>query len=247
MAASPWFLSPPGPDGTHRLFCLPFAGGGASAYAGWNDAAGDSIEVLPIQLPGHETRMGEAPVADMETLASMIVTGIAPLTAGPWSLFGHSMGVLLALCVVRAARRAGLREPERLFVAAKSPPQLPLRRPPFAHLPDDRFLAELQDRYGSGIGAARMELILLMLPTIRADILAVERWHPGASPPLAVPITAFYAGDDPSVSEAEMAAWEAQTSSGFSLVGVAGDHFFLQSARDTLVATVRSELLGAHR
>jgi hypothetical protein len=34
-----------------RLFCLPFAGGGASVYREWPGYFPDDVEVVPIQLP----------------------------------------------------------------------------------------------------------------------------------------------------------------------------------------------------
>ncbi|HEX2514627.1 MAG TPA: thioesterase domain-containing protein, partial [Chloroflexota bacterium] len=37
-----------------RLLCLPYAGGGASAFRHWPDALTSSIEVCPVQLPGRE-------------------------------------------------------------------------------------------------------------------------------------------------------------------------------------------------
>lgn len=34
-----------------RLFCLPYAGGGASAYAAWPALFPDDIDVCPVELP----------------------------------------------------------------------------------------------------------------------------------------------------------------------------------------------------
>ena len=36
----------------YKLICLPYAGGGATAYYGWQKYFSD-IEILPVQLPGH--------------------------------------------------------------------------------------------------------------------------------------------------------------------------------------------------
>ena len=43
----------------YKLVCLHHAGAGASAYLKWQNVFGDRLEVLPVQLPGHETRMRE--------------------------------------------------------------------------------------------------------------------------------------------------------------------------------------------
>ena len=44
-------------DNRVTLFCLPFAGGGASAYNGWIKKMQETITVCPIQLPGREERI----------------------------------------------------------------------------------------------------------------------------------------------------------------------------------------------
>ena len=36
------------------LFCLPFAGGGASAYNQWAKKMQGKVTVCPVQLPGRE-------------------------------------------------------------------------------------------------------------------------------------------------------------------------------------------------
>lgn len=50
------------------LFCLPFAGGGASAYSTWIKKLSDGITVCPIQLPGREERIMEKPYTDMKLI-----------------------------------------------------------------------------------------------------------------------------------------------------------------------------------
>jgi len=43
----------------HRLFCLPYAGGAASKYAAWKRCTPDNAEIVPIQIPGRESRIRE--------------------------------------------------------------------------------------------------------------------------------------------------------------------------------------------
>src|SRR5690348_4900496 len=44
-----------------RLFCLPYAGGGAAIYRGWPAIAPGHVQVCAIELPGRGQRMAEAP------------------------------------------------------------------------------------------------------------------------------------------------------------------------------------------
>src|SRR5579872_5061546 len=71
----------PKPQSTMRLFCFPHAGGGASKFHQWNAMAPGNLEVLPIQLPGHESRIDEPPITDLPTLIDLIIEVLQPMFA----------------------------------------------------------------------------------------------------------------------------------------------------------------------
>lgn len=50
------------------LFCLPFAGGGASAYNQWAKKMQGKVTVCPVQLPGREEQIMEKPYIDMSVM-----------------------------------------------------------------------------------------------------------------------------------------------------------------------------------
>src|SRR2546421_12668903 len=55
-----WFVRHrPNDSARLRLFCLPYAGGGASIFRSWPEGLPESVEVCAIQLPGREARLGE--------------------------------------------------------------------------------------------------------------------------------------------------------------------------------------------
>ena len=45
-----------------RLFCLPFAGVGASAYRGWAQDLQTGTELVLVHPPGRETRLRECDI-----------------------------------------------------------------------------------------------------------------------------------------------------------------------------------------
>src|ERR1700741_2675334 len=113
MADARWLSFPaPRRAAELRLFCLPFAGAGASAFREWPSAFGPRVEVVAVQLPGREQRIRERPVIDSTEGWSTIA---APADR-PYAIFGPSMGARLAFEVVRELRRAGRPLPLRLSV-----------------------------------------------------------------------------------------------------------------------------------
>ena len=51
----------PRPTTRLRLFCFPYAGGGASVFRNWLPYAAGEVEICPVQLPGREERLVEVP------------------------------------------------------------------------------------------------------------------------------------------------------------------------------------------
>ncbi len=94
-----------------RLICLPYAGGGASVFAALRRHAPDWLDVLPVQLPGRENRIGEPAIAAMPDLVTALTGALAPVLDRPYALLGYSVGARIAFCLTRALARAGLPPP----------------------------------------------------------------------------------------------------------------------------------------
>jgi medium-chain acyl-[acyl-carrier-protein] hydrolase len=102
----------------------------------------------------------------------------------------------------------------------------------------------MQARYG-GIPSQILEepeLRALLIPFLKADVRLVETYEYRPEPPLECPITAFGGDGDYTVPRSAIEAWLHQTRSTFRLHIVPGDHFFVQSGRDQLLATIAAEL-----
>src|SRR4051794_27130121 len=99
-----WMTAPiPRPDARMRLFCFPYAGGGALAYQAWPRLLPDEIEVVAVQLPGREARFREPPMTDLSTLVEALVAAMYPYeTLRPFAFFGHSLGALIAFVLAQA-------------------------------------------------------------------------------------------------------------------------------------------------
>jgi surfactin synthase thioesterase subunit len=232
QGSTAWFPFGAGREDAHtRLFCLPFAGGGASNFLSWRARLEDAgVGVAPLQYPGHETRIGEAPLHAWDDMLMALYEAVAPLLDRPYALFGYSMGARLAFALAARLAAAGL-PPIRLIVAAHLPPDLPSPARQAAGLDDDAFKALLL-QYG-GIPA---ELACepgfwdLTLPLMRADFALAGAPFGVEHTPASYPIAAYAGVDDDHADAKRMAGWQRFTTAGFVLREFAGDHFFLRSA-----------------
>ncbi|MEV1329756.1 thioesterase domain-containing protein [Micromonospora costi] len=240
-----WFVSPGGRDAAPvQLFCLPYAGAGASAFRRWQDGLGPAVEVLPVQLPGRENRITEDPRFEVADVAR----AIAGRATGPYALYGHSMGGRLGFEVVRELRRQGHPLPLRLYVGGARAPHVtaPSLFDGLSRVDDDELLRRLGA--GGGLPAEVLdhpELVELLLPLLRADFGRVDGYRYVPGEPLPVPIVVFTGRHDRAVTPEHSAAWREHSVAGFTLHEIDGGHFFLHDALDALLTTIRADLDAA--
>ena len=227
-----------------RLVCFPYAGGGAASYRPWVSHFPSSVEVCAIKLPGREDRIREAPRERLSELLPLLASVIASHADIPFAFFGHSMGALMCFELARELRRQHLPEPVHLFISAFRAPQRPASLSETHRLPEAEFIKEVGQRWGGIPEAIRNEpeLLALLLPTLRADLALVETYTYIPEPPLACPISSFGGQDDRTAGQAILSEWQQQTTGMFTLTMFAGNHFFLQSAREELLQTMVQEL-----
>src|SRR5262245_37676317 len=235
------FCRAPRPDPRLRLFCVPFAGSGASAFNAWPGAFPENIELHAVQLPGREARYSEPPLSDVRDAARLVAEAIEPYLDRHYAFFGYSMGALIAFEVIRELRRRGAPMPIQLFAAARRAPQLAAERPPMAQLPREAFLDRLSEYYDSPSEVwANPDLLEIVLPVLRADMALCESYTYREEPPFGFPIQAFCGLRDRSAPRADVQAWRAQTTGDFALEMFEGSHFFLNAS----VARVQQLMLS---
>lgn len=243
-ATDSWILlRNPNPAATLRLFCFPYAGGGALIYRTWAEGLPGSVEVCPVQLPGRENRLSETPFRRLSTLADAVATSIIKYTDKPFAFFGHSMGAKLAFEVARRLRREGNCQPVHLFVSGSSAPHLPETGRPLHELPKELFIEELRRLNGTPKEVLdHPELMDLVIPMLRADFEMVQTYTYTEEVPLGCPITAFGGLEDVEVPRTELAAWSEHTRAAFTVRMFPGDHFFLNRKTSPLLPTLAREL-----
>lgn len=228
-------------DSRVNVFCLPFAGGGASFYRAWLPFT-PRIALCPLQPPGREERFVEKPFDSMEPLVRAATDAILPHLTHPFALFGHSLGAMISFEIVNALRERGAPLPVHLFVSGAPAPHLASMIPSIYDLPEEQFV-EAVKRYG-GIPDEVLnsrELLELLIPRLRADLRISGTYTYVERPPLTMPITAFAGLDDDIVTPALVDPWREHTTAAFQRELYPGGHFFIaEHARDIVLKVARA-------
>lgn len=226
-----------------RLFCFPYAGGGATIFRSWPEGIPQTTEVCTVQLPGRGPRIRETPFSRMRPLVSALTDALLPLFDKPFAFFGHSMGAWVSFEVARRLRTKHQIEPFHLFVSGAWAPQTPRRETPMYDLPDAEFIEAVRVLNGTpGELLDNPELMSVVLPLLRADFAVCETYTYTNGPRLKCPITVFGGLQDRRLTRSDLEAWREQTTGSFSMRMFPGGHFFLHAKESPLIRSLAAEL-----
>lgn len=92
-------------DGRPVLVCLPDAGGNAINFQHLADEAADRVQVMAVELPGHDLARLEEELVVLPRLAEQVARELAG-KPGPY-LWGQGAGAAAALAIAQALEQAG--------------------------------------------------------------------------------------------------------------------------------------------
>jgi surfactin synthase thioesterase subunit len=226
----------------HQLVCLPHAGGLASAYRGWLAPVAEDVDLLPVQLPGRETRIREPLETSFSRLVERITDALCRADLPDISLFGHSMGALLAVMVGDSLQQAGVAV-RHLFVSG---------HPGIRFKPQDtRLWVGVKDTDETLFDTLTMldpvlglpeheELRAMFLPVLRADLMMLRDLPPLAR--VSVPVTALGGADDPLLAGFDLTAWAGRTDRDCAIYRLPGGHFYLNDQGAAIARIIREHL-----
>lgn len=242
MPRTRWLLREPDEDATTRLFCIPYAGMGASMYAQWPRRLG-SADVVLVQPPGRENRLREPHVKTFEDFAEQAVEALTPYFDRPFALYGHCAGSLPAFTIAERLHELGLPLPERVYVASQVPPHL---------CPHDRYLDMTREQLGAELaevaramgGDPHPTLIELALDVLAGDLEPSRLFSRPAPGRLPVGITVLRWDGDDEVSHEMLAAWS-EYGTDVRFVDLGGGHYDFLNAPAELMKVLGADLEAA--
>jgi len=237
------FLRPP--DCTEPvIFCFNHAGGNARAFSGWHSTAGAGF--VPLEMPGHGIRSMEEPLTDIGMLADEYAEAIAEVVQNdaPFSLFGHSLGALIAF---RTAQLLTDRYDIYPCCLQVSGAHAPHDDDPSAYRTAMGEEALIQEILSLGHTPAELfecrEYRDYIMPLLMSDYRMKESFSYDGCP-LEIPVYAYCGNNDGEAPPEAVKRWKEVTSAGFALREFTGDHFYLFEADNHVAEKVANDMLG---
>ncbi|PIE58000.1 MAG: putative thioesterase [Desulfobulbus propionicus] len=218
-----------------RLFCFPYAGGGASIFYSWRKEIVQSVDVCAVQLPGRENRIAEKPYNRLSDLVTSMAEELAPYLDIPFAFFGHSLGAKIAFEFAREIRRRWGVQPVCLFVSGSRPVHIPKLRP-LHQLPNKELIEELKQYTGTPTPVLQSNTVMdVYLPILRADFSMDETYSYYDAAPFSCPIIALIGSDDGRADRNMQQEWRQHTTGPLTIKSFHGNHFFIKSDRQAVL------------
>ncbi|TXL88186.1 thioesterase domain-containing protein [Streptomyces sp. IB2014 016-6] len=185
-----------------RLYCFGHSAEGVFAFGDWAADVGPGVEPVPVLLPGCTQRRTEPRLTTRTGLLAEVLPLFTVPRPGPYALYGHGLGALAALTVVRALHEEGLPGPVFLGVGAWPPPLPPAELPDVRGATDTDLLHVLGGGRVVPPGSDEGIMLRAVLPVLRADLelaqdLREAAGRPWRAGPLTTPVLVVASEDDP--------------------------------------------------
>ncbi|MEX6016696.1 thioesterase II family protein [Providencia vermicola] len=228
--------------------CFPSAGGNAAMYNKWNDITPDWLNICPVEYPGHGSRLKEALVNDPEIIIDEITNGIINKCDKKIAVFGHSVGSIIALQVVKQLQKQNHDNPLELIILSGRPETSMLsRRPKGYHLlPKEEFLKVISVYEGIPEELINNpEILDFFLPILRNDFQLNDKLSDVPPISIDIPVMAFYGERDSEIINHDaINKWATYTTEWLGSYTFPGGHFYLNQpvVRKMLLDTIVTRL-----
>lgn len=229
---------------TTKLFCIPFAGGNASAFNVWKKKLSSDIEVCPFELSGHGSRF----VDELYTCLSDMVDDIyGSLTKqipkdGEYALLGYSMGTTITYEIALRLQRDGYVMPKHIFFCAQEAPQLKKNKRTY-ELSKKEFIEEVFKLGGTSKEVIENEELLDIYEEIlRRDYEAIETYKIAGMEKVNVNSSVLYGEKDEDITDIN--AWREVISGDVDFHSYPAGHFFMNEFEDELLGVIKEKILN---
>lgn len=242
-----WFSPAEPPAQTRiRLFLLPHAGSGASAYRSWSRLVPADIGVQALTLPGRQSRRAEPLPVDWDTLLGELHRAVLTTVDDerPYALFGHCIGAMLAYRLTIRMEAEGDPPPSLLGISGWAPKGFYRVPAGYETLTASEFGEIVKD-----LGAFPEELwtdpdmLDLILPPVLADFLVAAQYEDDEAV-VDCPLVSYAGQSDPLLVEPDaMASWINRSRGYLGHREYPGGHFYVSDHAAAVMSDFTRRLL----
>lgn len=226
-----------------KLLCLPYAGGSAQIYKSkFERYLDDTIQIIPIELPGRGIRFGENLKWTFKDLLQDLLLQIYNVIYNDteYALFGYSMGSLMIYELYYEIIERKWKKPKMLFFCAANPPEIKYK----SKKKDKLSIVREMKRLGGTADQVleNKELLDIFVPIMRADFQVLESYHYKiAKEKIDVPIIVQYGYYDKEV-KTNIKMWENYTISECTFFAYDEGHFFINKYYKEMAYVINRKL-----
>ncbi|WP_445269877.1 thioesterase II family protein [Streptomyces sp. DSM 41634] len=211
------------------LILLPHAGGSAGSFVPLLPHLPESWRILVPELPARATAPKQPVCPSIESAVDSFAGDLAGELSGPYAVFGHCLGALIAFELVHELAKRG-HQPLWTGVSGSPAPQLVVSEPANGR-PEDWTRDQYVDymRWLGNTPEALWNNTVLadrMIAALRNDLIVNHGYRYGGHAPLTSPLSVMRGDSDPLVSAEEMRAW-ADHAGATDFRTWPGDHFYV--------------------
>lgn len=231
-----------------KLFCIPYSGASAYTYCNWKKYLSPKIELVPIELSGHGSRINEPLNRTIDKIAKDVINTVSiekNMSGCPYALFGHSFGALICYEITKLIDNSKHQLPEHVFLSGRTPPHMP-KHMKLHDLPDDKLINALSRMNDiREMDKDNQMLMKIFLPIIRADIEAAEKYVDNFKhEQLNVDISVMVGRDDKYFTIEESYDWAIYTHKKMNTYAFEGAHLFIHTEAAFICEVINQTLVG---
>lgn len=217
------------------LFCIPYAGGAASAYSEMKKlAAKDRLEIVPLEYAGHASRIMEPLYESMEEAVEdcyqQIKNYLKRRYVKKYGIFGHSMGSWMVYeAVNRLQTDPEVDSSDVIFISANTVPQVEIQEKT-EEFSDSEFWKWIYEQGGLDNQLYEMdEFREYIMPIIRNDYRIMEAYAGEHVEKKYFPMDVnVIGGKDDDISPDELLQWKEFATGKFEIQWFEGNHFYFR-------------------
>ena len=221
------------------LLIFPFAGGMSSYFNGWKSSFGENVEVKPIELPVRGRKISEEMPSCIEDLISKLFEEEMKNLKGKISLFGHSMGAILAYEFAKffhkyQPKKAGCTL-HSLLVSGCGSPRTNNKIHHLEYMSDQEILDLVLSLNGTPRElCSNQEFRDFFLPILHKDLSLFNRYPTSDHPKFDLPLLVLRGRNDIFQSVKDARDWSTFTFDCFEFCEFDGDHFFINHTKPVI-------------